>query len=416
MRAFNVEICRGHFPLPGRRAETEPKSGFTSDVSNRPRYAPTTHHSEENIMSNDAVEPEKLTMTNTKKEMLQAYQRLLKQLQEKQRAEMKPAETLAERKKAKAVAIAAATSTDNVGNQIASLKSEIGRTLNELAERLEQETAKYAQVKTAVDAAEAELQEIYEIEKVAGSLAALLEAQRQQREEFEAEMGAKREELEGEIVTHHEAFDYEVKTQREQWKKEKAEHEAAAKEQDAAEKKRRQREHEEWQYQFQREKQAAEEQRQHELARLDREIQLKTEQLEKVLAEREQAVAAAEAELQALRARAEDFPAELDQAVSRAVQETTQRLERERKYAVDLLQKEFDGDRNVLNSRIEALQATVEKQTEQIARSSQQLEHSYGQVQDIALKAIEGSSLSRSAAPAAAPPAPDRVPRAPQNE
>ncbi len=285
-----------------------------------------------------------------------------------------------------------------------------------MADRLEQETAKYAHVKTAVEAAETELQEIYDIEKAAASLAALLEAEKQQREEFDTEMTAQREQLEYDIATHREVFDYEVKTQREQWKKEKAEYEAAAKEQNATDKKQRQREQEEWKYLFEREKQAAEEQRQHETARLDREIQLKKEQLEKVLAEREQAVSAAEAELQALRAGSESFPAQLDQAVSRAVQDTTERLERERKYAVDLLQKESTGERNVLNSRIEALQLNVEKQAEQIAKLSQQLEHSYGQVQDIALKAIEGSSMSRPMAQAAAPLSTDRSPHGPQND
>ena len=212
-------------------------------------------------MTDNAPDAEKLTMASTKKEMLQAYQRLLKQLQAKRRAEMKPEETVAERKKAKAVAVADAASNESIGNQIASLKSEIGRTLNEQAERLEQETTKYAQVKTAVEAAEAELLEIYDIEKAAASLAALLEAEKQQREEFEAEMTTKREQLEYDIATHREAFDYEVKTQRDQWKKEKAEYEAAAKEQNATDKKQRQREQEEWKYLFEREKQAAEEQR-----------------------------------------------------------------------------------------------------------------------------------------------------------
>jgi len=367
-------------------------------------------------MSNEADQAEKLTMANTKKEMLQAYQKVLKKLREKRQAEMKPEETVAERKKSKAVAVADATSTEGVGNQIASLKSEIGRTLNELAERLDQETTKYTQVRTAVELAEAELQEIYEIEKAAGSLAALIEAQKQQRVEFESEMATERDQLEDEIATHREAFDYEVKTQREQWKKEKAEYDSTVKDRDAAEKKRRQREQEEWQNPFERDKQTAEEQRQYELAQLDREIQLKKEHLEKVLAEREQAVAAAETELQSLRARAESFPAELDQGISSAVQDTTERLERERKYTVDLLQKEFDGERNVLNSRIEALQSTVEKQAEQIARLSQQLEHSYGQVQDIALKAIEGPSRSRSGATAAPAPLADPTPRGQQND
>ncbi len=344
----------------------------------------------------DTPETPIVTMTNTKKEMLQAYQRLLKELEKKQEAEMKPEETVAQRKRAKAVEVANAASSAGIANQIASLKTEIGKTLNELADRLEQETAKYAQVKSAVEAAEVELREIYDIEKAAASLAALIEAQKQEEEQFESEMNVQREQLDDEIATHREAFDYEVKTQREDWKKEKAEYQASVKEQETADKKQRQREQEEWKYQFDREQQAAEEKRQLELARLDREIQLKEEQLERVLADREQALAAAETELQSLRTRAEGFPGELDQAVSRAVKETTARLDAERNYAVDLLQKEFAGESNVLSSRIESMKQTVEKQAEQIAKLSQQLEHSYGQIQDIAVKAIEGPSTSRS--------------------
>jgi len=287
--------------------------------------------------------------------------------------------------------------------------------LNELAERLEQESAKYAQVKAAVELAEAELREVYEIEKASDSLAALLEAHKQEREQFEREMVGQREKFEDEVATHREAFDYQVSTQREQWKKEKAEVDAATKEQDAAEKKRRQREQDEWRYQFERDKQMALEKHQDELAKLQREIQIRTEELEKVLAEREQAVAAAESELHSMRSRAQSFPAELDQAVSRAVEEVTVRLERERSYAIDLLQKEFGGERNVLNSRIESLQDTVAKQAEQIAKVSQQLEHSYRQVQDIALKAIEGSSMSRSLMQSS-PTSPDRISRNPLGE
>lgn len=344
----------------------------------------------------DTPEPPAVSMANTKKEMLQAYNRLLKELERKQDAEMKPEETVAQRKRAKAVEVADASSSAGIANQIATLKTEIGRTLNDLADRLEQETAKYTQVKSAVEAAEAELREIYDIEKSAASLAALIEAHKQEKEQFDTEMSAERETLENEIATHREAFDYEVKTQREEWKKERAEYLASVKEQEETDKKRRQREQEEWKYQFDRERQVAEEQRRHELERLDREIQLKKEQLEKVLADREQALAAAEAELQSLRTRAEKFPGELDQAVARAVKETSARLEAERKHAIDLLQKESAGERNVLSSRIESMEQTIEKQAEQIAKLSGQLEHSYGQIQDIAMKAIEGPSGSRS--------------------
>ncbi len=353
---------------------------------------------------NDSDEAPAVSMANTKKEMLQAYQRLLKELEAKRKAEMKPEEAVAQRKRTKAVEVSDATVSGGIVNQIAFLKTEIGKTLNELADRLEEETAKYAQVKLAVEAAESDLREIYDIEKAAASLAALLEAQRQEKEQFETKIAAQREALEEEVATHREAFDYEVKTQREEWKKEKAEYQASVKEQEAGDKKQRQREQEDWKYQFERDRQAAEEERQRELERLDREIQLKKEHLERVLADREQALASAEAELQALRTRSEQFPAELDQAVSEAVKQTTSRLEAERKYATDLLEKEFAGQRNVLSSRIESMEQTIEKQAEQIAKLSGQLEHSYGQIQDIAVKAIEGSSTTRSGSQAGSLP------------
>ncbi len=339
-------------------------------------------------MTNGTPETEKLTMSNTKKEMLDAYNRLLRQLKEKRRAEMKPAETAAEKKKAEAKGVADSLSTDGIGKQIGVLKSEIGKSLNDLADRLETEMSKYTQVKKAVGAAEAELAEIYEIEKSASSLAALLEAQKEKREEYETEMQATREQ-----------FESEMSTQREAWKNEKTQYEAMMKDYNDAEKKKREREKEEFKYQFQRDKQLTLEQFEHDKAKLEREIQLKREEMEADLSEREKLVAAAEAELQQLRENVERSPGELENAVAEAVKATTERLERDSQTSIELIQKEFAGERNVLNSRIESLQETVQKQAEQIAKFSQQLEHSYRQVQDIAVKAIEGPSPSRSAAP-----------------
>ena len=356
-------------------------------------------------MTNATPEVEKLSMANTKKEMLQAYNRLLKQLTEKRRAEMKPADEVAAKKKTEAKAVADSLSTEGIGRQIGVLKSEIGKTLNELADRLEEETSKYAQVKKAVEDAEAELHEIFGIEKAASSLAALLEAQKQEREEFQSEM-----------ATTQDDFDNEMKSQREVWEREKAEYEAAVKERKAAEQKQRQREQEEFKYEFDRRKQLALEQYEHEKATREREMEVKREAMEKDLAERENAVAAAEAELSQLRAKVEEHPAALEQAVARAIKETTDRLERERQSQTALLEKESAGERNVLNSRIESLQATVQQQAEQIAKLSQQLEHSYRQVQDIAVKAIEGPSASRSPGRVYPPGAHDLPPQSAQGE
>ena len=46
----------------------------------------------------------------------------------------------------------------------------------------------------------------------------------------------------------------------------------------------------------------------------------------------------------------------------------------------------------MLTTRIESLEKTVKEQNQQIAHLSQQLEKAYQKVQDIAVKAVEGSS------------------------
>jgi predicted RNase H-like nuclease (RuvC/YqgF family) len=60
------------------------------------------------------------------------------------------------------------------------------------------------------------------------------------------------------------------------------------------------------------------------------------------------------------------------------------------------MRKEFIGERNVFTTRIESLEKIVKEQNEQISKLSQQLEKAYQQVQEIAVKTIEGSSVAKS--------------------
>jgi len=116
------------------------------------------------------------------------------------------------------------------------------------------------------------------------------------------------------------------------------------------------------------------------------------------LAEREKTIAGKEAEWAQLRAQAVAFPKELETAVAKAVQETGDRLKLEAKNREELLRKEFEGQRNVLTTRIELLERLAKEQLEQVTKLSRQLETAYQKVQDIAEKAIEGSSQSKSLA------------------
>lgn len=338
-------------------------------------------------MADEEFKPRKMTMSNTKQEMLKAYNEVVKQLREKREAQLKPQETIEEKTINKAVEVADSLSMEGIVQQAGSLKAEVGKLLSQLSDKLEGEVSKYRQVKKAVEAKENELQEIYEIEKSASSLAALIEAQHQMRQKTEEDLAAKKEKL-----------NREIETLRAEWEKEKELHEAEIEEWDEGERKRREREKEEYVYAFQRQQQLAKDQFEDEKNKLERETQNRREQMEKEFAEREKAIAASEEEVNQLRHRVSAFPKEMESAVNKAVKEAVERVRLEARNKEDLLKKEFEGQRNVLTTRIEALEKTVNEQNEQLAKLSQQAEKAYSQVQDIAVKAIEGTSHSQSLA------------------
>jgi len=332
-------------------------------------------------------EAEKLTVKNTKQEMLNAYHALLQEVEEKSQDQLKPEKIMEEKKTQTMVQAAEAMSTDGVVKEINELKLDMGKMLSGLSHQLEQQVQRFQDIQQAIDIKEKELREIYEIEKTAASLAALIEAQNQKRDAFDGEMAQRKEALENEI-----------RTTRAEWEKEKKEKEARMKELEAAEAKRREREKEEFTYAFQREQQLTRNKFADETAKLENEVQARKEALEKELKERTRALTESEAELKDLRAKSGKFPAELEASVSKAVKETSEKLQASAKNQVEMMNKQFEGERNVLTTRIESLQATVKQQTEQIAKLSQHQEMAYEKIQNIALKAIEGSSNVKSSA------------------
>ena len=329
----------------------------------------------------------KLTLTSTKQEMLQAYNTLVKELEASQEGELKPEKKIEEKKNREAVQVAESLTAEGVGKEIAALKQEIGKTLTGISDQLEGEVSRFVAIRNAIAAKEKELAELYEIEKSAMSLAALIEAQNQKRQEFASEMEEKKESLRQDIEETRAA-----------WEKERADHDAAVKERDTAEKKRQTREKEEFDYAFKREQQTSTDRFTYEKAKLEKELKDKKENLEQELSAREAAVAAKESEFNDLRKQAAQHPKELETSVTRAVKETSERLVAEAKSRQELMKKEAEGEHNVFTARIESLEKTTKEQSERVTALTKQLESAYQKVQDIAVKTVEGASNSKSLA------------------
>ncbi|OHB75367.1 MAG: hypothetical protein A2Z25_16825 [Planctomycetes bacterium RBG_16_55_9] len=338
------------------------------------------------------IEDADLSMKNTKQELLDAYHETLRQLHEQEKTQLKPEQKLKEKKEEDTLKAVAGISAEGVIQETNKLKQEIGEMLNRLTDRLEAEVNKFDQVQLAIEIKERELKEIYEIEKTAATLAALIESQRKEKLRFEEEM------------THKQAsLTQEIEATKLQWQKEKADHQAEMKEQQEQEAKDRKRQKEEYQYAFEREQQLTRDKFEDEKAKLlvekqalENQMKALKEQTERELGEREKQMSSREKEFESLQAQVAGFPQQLEAAVAKAVKENAARTELETRYQKDLLQKEFEGQRNVLTARIQSLEKTVKEQNEQLARLSTQQEAAYQKIQDVAVKAIEGASKASS--------------------
>lgn len=318
-----------------------------------------------------------VSMNNTKKEILAAYGDLVAKYRRQQEQKLDAQEQIREMETEEAVSVAEGLSADQVVKEIGELKAQIGGLLGEVSDRLEGEVRKFDSLRKAIDAKEERLKEIYGIEREAGTLAALVEAQKAKREEYESEFAARKTRLEEEI-----------QQTKSDWEREKQQHSDEIAERNVEEKRQRQREQEEFEYEFEKKKRQSRDQFEEETRKLERELEARREDLDR----REQEVASREQELAELKARVEKFPQDAEREVARAVKENTTRLQAEAQAREAILQKEFDGDRKVLETRIESLEKTIKEQAQLITRLSSSQDKAYQQVQDIAVKAVEGAS------------------------
>ncbi len=335
-------------------------------------------------MTEESGSVKKINMTNTKKEMVEAYNKLVAQLQKKKEERLSPQEKKEEKRNKEIVKIVDSLSSEGVIKNIGELKGEIGNLLLRISGKLEDEIGKYVKIKEAIMLKEAEFQELYDIEKNAQTLAALIEAQNLKREEFEKEIRDKKA-----------AFESEMKQTYDNWEKEKKAREIQLKEEEEATERKRRREREEYEYSIKRQNNIDKDKLEDERAKLKKEMEIYKAETEENLARREAEIEAKEDELASLRDKVNSFPNEMKVALDKAAKELTDKFKNESKRNEELREKIFDGERQVLNTKIEALTQMVEEQNKQILRLSQQLDGAYQKIQNIAVKTVGGISSEK---------------------
>ncbi|MEO8367780.1 MAG: hypothetical protein ABI806_01090 [Candidatus Solibacter sp.] len=257
--------------------------------------------------------------------------------------------------------------------RISGLGLDISKALSGLSVKLIEEVQLLASVREAVALERKELDRLHKIDVGATALDQLVQDYARQKQELEAEIAGRRA----------------------AWEEEAARADRERKEQEEGFRKQRQREGEDFEYKKTQERKKAQDKYDEEIRLQDKKNQEKQEALEKSWQLREAALKEREAELVQLRKESEAFPKRLEAEGNAASERSRREVEARLKQEIMVMKMESDSEKRFGELRVKTLDDNVAHQQAQIAALEKQLSDAKQQVQDIAVKAIEGASGSR---------------------
>jgi hypothetical protein len=305
------------------------------------------------------------TAKDSKAKILQNFQQILAE-NKKNESKVETKEQEAEKSKNKQLLEVASTYTiDSIVKGLADLQLDFGSIINGLSEKLSAESSKLDELKRAIAIETAQLQELQQIRVVADALHILTQEHQEKITALQQNAATQREIIEKDTTQKHKI-----------WQKEQQEFDTAIQEEIALITKQRQQETADYRYE------------------LERTRKVETDEYEetKRKLEREKVLSDNQAEFEANQKKAAGFEEELKQAYVKAKEEAIQEVAREAKVKADLVEKEWEGTKQGYELKVQSLQQTIERQTEQIAEISAQLQATMKQAQDLAMKAFATKS------------------------
>ena len=261
-------------------------------------------------------------------------------------------------------------SVEDVVKGISGLGLDLSKALAGLSEKLVQEVNRLSSAREAVELERKEIDRLHKIDVACTALDQLVQ-----------DYTRKKEELESEIAAQHVAWDEELKrTERER------------KEQDENLRKQRQREIDEYEYKKGLERKKAQDKYEEDMKLLEKQNREKQEALEKSWQQREAVLKEREEEVARLKSESEGFAGRLEKACAQAAAEATRATAQKFEQQILLLKKESEAEKRLADLQIKTLEDTLARQSAQMAALQKQLDEAKQQVQEIAVKAIEGAS------------------------
>jgi hypothetical protein len=331
---------------------------------------------------------------NTKAEILTAFNDLWKEKKEleAQFQAAKQSELKANAKSTPDVSTMATPMSINpprmetIIEELTQLQLKFGGAISDLSEKLTLEAVQLQDVRQAVATEIEQLETLHQLQINDDSLDTLVQQYGDSFKAFSEELNQRRDSLEQEFVQAKKA-----------WAKAQEEHRRSLKDRNETIHKTQQREEKEYIYDLTLQRQLSADQFAQSQKRLDQELEELQQAQTKQWAAREQAIADREAEFAELKAKVEAYPKELEAAIKRAKEEGKGIAQHQAKIKADLIAKEIEGQKHTYQLRIQSLLDTIQHQESRLQHLAHQLDAALKQVQDLAVKAIEGSANVSSA-------------------
>jgi len=323
-----------------------------------------------------------VTEKNTKAEILKAYETVLKSVQTA-KAEV-PKQVQEEKQRKETLDKVANVSNEGIVKSITVLKSDFANSLDEVLKNLSDEFKKLQEIRAAIAIEKRSLEDLYALSANTDSLAAMLLAQKEKKENFEKEMKQKEE-----------SFTHEMTLKKEQWEIEKAKQKTEEKEYSDELAKRRKREEEEYTYNLKIRRKKEEDEYDSKKIQLEKELKDKKIQFEQEISAREMAIKNTESELAELRKNCAEFPAKLDKALKEKEAEVSKQLQTKYGFDIKLMEKQSEADIRLKDQTITSLQEKNKELQVQLKEYADKANRAEANVKDIAVKAIENASKIR---------------------
>lgn len=257
--------------------------------------------------------------------------------------------------------------------RVAGLGLDVSRSLAGISEQLTAEVGLLESLRQAVAIERREIERLHKIDVAATALDQMVADYEQRRQTLEAEITA----------------------QREGWLVDAQRVDRERREQDEALKKQRSREIEDYEYKKALERKKAQDKYEEDVRQAERKNIERQAALEKDWQLREADLKAREDELRDLQEEVDGFPARVSSAVEGASNETRLQVEAQFERQMLILKKDAEAETRVAQLTIKSLEGALAASAAQIASLERQLTQAKQQVQDIAVRAIEGASGAR---------------------